>query len=165
MTEQSDTWEADDLVELRVRGEYVDLVGLLSTLTAGVIDADGTDNVTSVARDLADQATQQVNFGKAEKQLKRQARQDNYDYRGIDVRIHEFDPRHPDEQSEMDVNDLPPLEEANTYAIVMQTDEGLHMVGYPDELDTETGLHLSSALRIYARDIEDAVTGHALEEA
>lgn len=150
-------WEPDDLVELRIRGEFVDVVGLLSTMTVGVIDADENNRATNVAHDLADQAKTQVNFGLAERQLKRIARNGDHEYRGIDIRVHEFDPRHPDERSELDVDKLPPFEEADTYAVVLENEEGLHMAGYPDELETDTALKLSSALRLYARDIEDAV--------
>lgn len=151
-----------DLVELRVRGEHVDIVGLLAFMDIEVLDFDGEatgrNRAQRVMADLADQAHEQVNFGEAEKQLKRLARQgETMDFRGLDVRIHEFDPRHPDERSELDVDNLPPLEAATAYGVVAQTDEGVHMAGYPDHLDVEMGLQLASAIRTFAREIEDSV--------
>lgn len=155
-------FEPHDLVELRVRGEHMDVMGLVSVL-AEITDYEG-DDVTGLnraqrlVRDLSEQATDQVNFGEVERQLKQMVRDgEEVDYRGVDVRIHGFDPRHPDEESELDVNALPPFESADEYVVVLKNEHGYHMAGYPDEMDTEGGLQIASVLRTYARELEEAV--------
>lgn len=153
-------FDPEDLVELRVRGEFIDVVGLLSQMAVDYEDRE--DRAAQVMDDLLERAGQQINFGLARKQLKRLARSgEEKSYRGIDVRIHEFDPRHPDEESELDVNILPPFEEGDAYAVVMKTEEGLHMAGYPDELEMQQALELASGLRIFARDLEEIVNSRA----
>lgn len=156
-------WEPRDLVELRIRGEFIDVVGLLSHVGVEIVDSEadraGLGRAKEVVMDLTEQAQQQVNYGLAERQLKRMVQADEVpSYRGIDVRVHEFDPRHPDEESELDVENLPPFEEADTYAIVLKDEDGLHMAGYPDDLDVNDALELATGVRIFARDIEDTVT-------
>ena len=150
------SWDPEDLVELRVRGEFVDVVGLLAEFRVVVEDGDVRERATQVGRDLTDQAAPQVNYGEAERQLKRiNDRGEKREYRGIDVQVHDFDPRHPDERSELKVDRIPPLDELQSYAIVGRGEEGIHMAGYPDNLAHEESLILASALRIYARELEE----------
>lgn len=152
-------WEPRDLVELRIRGEFIDVVGLLSHVSVEVVDIESDKTgirAEKVVRDLVDQTQDQVNFGLAERQLKRLVSSGEVpEYRGIDVRAHEFDPRHPDVESELDVNNLPDLADANAYYVVMKSDESYHMAGYPDSLDPEIALELASLMRSSARAIED----------
>lgn len=156
-------FEPEDLVELRVRGEFMDVVGLLSHISVEIVEGEsdraGYNRAQEVVSDLADQANSQINFGLAERQLKRRVQSDEVlGYRGIDVRIHEFDPRHPDVESEIDAERLPPLEDAEYYAIVTKHDDGMHMAGHPDQLDMDMAMEIASLLRIYAREMEGLVT-------
>lgn len=151
-----------DLVELRVRGEHIDVIGMLSMLPRVVDyegdDVAGLDRGQRVVLELMEAAQEQVNFGEVERQLKQIVeRGESVDFRGLDVRIHEFDPRHPDERSELDVDALPPFESADEYAVVLKNEEGFHMAGYPDEMDTEAALQMASVMRTYARELEEAV--------
>lgn len=157
-------FEPKDPVELRIRGEYVDIVGLLAKLSSDFFDTAKSDDQRTrpekIVSELVEQSADEVNFGLARKQLKRIVRSDeSFGFRGLDVRIHEFDPRHPDEDSELDVNRLPPFEEAEAYVVTLKDDDGFYMAGYPDRLDPDMALELASALRVYARDLESVLDG------
>lgn len=157
--------DIDQPVEVRLRGDAVDVFGALMALLAPALE-EGVDNdrAQDVIEDLSDSLNQQVNLGHYLREAKRAIRNDDVpDYRGIQVLVNEFDPRHPEPEGP-GINRLSPLEEADYYAIVARTEYGWEQAGYPDSLDIGEYLKLASMLRMFARELEATVNAGSEDE-
>lgn len=161
--------DLDQPVELRLRGDAIDVFGALMAILAPVLE-DGeavTDNdrANDVIEDLSQQINQKVNLGHYEREAKRALNAGGEavpDYRGIQVLVDEFDPRNPELAGDS-AERMTPLSEAEMYAVVSLTEEGFETGGYPDSMGELEMLQMASMLRIYARDMERTVTEAAYD--
>lgn len=155
----------DQPVELVVRGDRQDIVGLLAAVNvlledhADVVDGD----VPSRAQDTIDRIMRQVrkeeNIELVRRELGKAVRDGNtVDYRGVNVLYGEFDPRHPEVPDGVEV-EREDLEASDAYVILGKTSEGMYGEMWPHEADVELGLTMASWLRTSAREIEDSVLG------
>lgn len=153
--------DLDEPVELRIRGDYIDVVGMVAQLQ-NVIDTDqeweAKDRGEKVGTDVIKQTNDLVNLGLLEREMKKAARNnaEGLEYRGIEVLLEEFDPRHP-RPAGAGVERLPPLEDADWYLILMRTEEGYQAAGYPDKTGVDEKMLMASFLRQYARDLENVI--------
>lgn len=156
--------DLDQPVELRFRGDALDVFGaLMAMMTPALEDGIENERAQEVIEDLADEVNRQVNLGHYQREAKRMLnRGDIPDYRGIQVLVDEFDPRYP-ELTGAGAEHMTPLEEAKMYAVVSLTDEGFETGGYPASMEDLEMLQMASMLRIYARDMEQTVTGAAYD--
>lgn len=153
-------FDLDQPVELRVRGDWIDLGGLLAFLDKQIQDANG--RVGNAGEAFIEGVEEQVNFGYLEREMKRLNRElDNGDvdpdamgFRGFQVLVDAFDPRHPEPDDPPMVR-LSPLDEAEWYLVFMRSDTGFEAAGYPEETGVEDRMLMASLLRQYARDLED----------
>lgn len=164
----TDGYDPLDLVELRVRGEFLDVVGLVTAVNTGLAQHDGNfeglDRATKVSTEVAEQVNQQVNFGLAARDFKKLRESDeSVEYRGVEAIIDEFDPQHPDAAS-TGVDRLTPLDEMDWYIVLGRSDQGFEAAGYPDRLDVERSMLMASFARQYARDLEEAAVGQVEED-
>lgn len=154
----SGEYDFDDPVELRIRGWFADVVGVISAL--GRIedfkgDFDGLGRIEKSASDIIDQTDKQVNLGYLTRQFKRaENNPDEFpDYGGVQVFLSEFDARDPLE-SATELEQLTPLDEAEFYIILLRSESGFEAAGWPAQLDIEQNMLLASFLRMYARELE-----------
>lgn len=158
--------DLDQPVEVRLRGDAVDVFGALLALLAPALE-DGVDNdrADDVIEDLSQAINQQVNLGHYQREAKRAVNAGGEgipDYRGIQVLVDEFDARHP-ELTGASAERMTPLEEADMYVVVSLTEEGFETGGHPDSMGELEMLQLASMLRVYARDLERTVTDAAYD--
>lgn len=163
----AEQYDIDQPVELRLRGDAVDLFGALVALLGPALEKGEavTDNerANAVIEDLSMSINQQVNLGWYMKETKRRLREgDIPDYRGIQVLVDEFDAQHPELSGDL-AERMTPLEKAEVYAIISLTERGFETGAWPDSIDDLEVLQLASMCRIYARDLERSITENAID--
>lgn len=146
-----------DPVELRVRGERMELVGLLSAVTvllhdhADVVDGVVAGRAEKTISSIMDEVKRQENIELVRRELETaHKRGDVVEYRGVDVVYRDFDPKHPD----LDELEHPPLDEVEAYALLGTTDGQMFADMWPPQAEVDIGLSLASWLRMFAREIE-----------
>lgn len=150
--------DLNEPVELSIRGDRIDVIGLVSHFAKfyeDYLDEIGVDGgrAENVAIDFVDQINKQENLGLMGREMKKAAdRGDIDDYRGIQSVIKPFDPQHPDP----DIERID-LEDADMYVLVAKTDKGFEAAGWPERHDVQDGLLIASFLRMYARDLEGEI--------
>lgn len=147
-------------IEVAIRGDRMDVIGLVSFFNVYLDESDSTNRAEGrakkVVEDFLDQVNQQENMALVRRELESAVEnaEEAPGYRGIQVSVTPFDPKHPN----LPIEDFPSLEDAEAYAVVAKFEDGFHAAGHPESLNVEPGLELASFMRMYARDVEEEVT-------
>lgn len=157
-------YDLDQPVELRLRGDAIDVFGaLMAVLAPALEEGTGGDRTDTVLEDVSDAINRQVNLGWYKREATRAISAGAVpDYRGIQLLVDEFDAQRP-ELTGAAAERMTPLDEAERYVVVSLTEEGLESGGYPDSMTELEMLEMASMLRIYARDLENAVTENEID--
>lgn len=156
----SDVPDLGDPVQLAVRGDRMDVLGWWAAVELILAGEDPDERLQGrgkhVAEQISDHLRRNDNFGDLTKAMKKADDDgDIPEFRGVDVDYRPFDPKHPDIPHRFE--HVPPLEEADQYAIVGRDTSGFFAVGWPSEMDPVDGYALASFLRSYARKIEEEI--------
>lgn len=161
----TEQFDIDQPVEFVVRGDAIDVIGVIEVALNKLLDDDEIRGRTrSAAEDIAQAIQRQHNPGYFVREMKRALNnEDAPEYRGFQVLLGEFDAQHPRPHGESGIGRLQPLEEMEWYAILGRSEKGFEAAAYPDRLDVESSMLMASFIRQYARDLEAAVAVDDME--
>lgn len=168
MATEIDQRSLNQPVELVVRGDRMDVAGWVAGTELMLAGEKKPGEALigrgrKVAHQVSDALTREDNLELLRRDAEK-AIEDGEDipFRGVDALYRPFDPKHPDD--DLDIEGLPSLADVDAYLVIAVDGDGFYGAGHPEQLDPLTGMALASFLRTYAREIEQELGPPALED-